>query len=358
MSAIREQEHLIKVHFDKMIVKMKELSSSSSAGRVDMEKMFNCVAFDIIGDLAFGSSFGALDRYEYHAYMVGVFKNLKVFSMFQRLSVFPWALRAMGLLMQAIPAAVKGRAQHFAFAAERVKDRIASQTERRDFFWYILQHNEKSERGLSREEMYANAGLLIGAGSETTATLLSGTTYHLLRNPHVLYRLTREVRNAFATDADIDIARASQLPYLVAVMEEGMRLYPPGPAANVRVTNHATLVDGVLVPGGVRVAVQPWTAHRAESNFFDAEGFRPERWLPGADKVFALDRRDAVQPFSYGPRNCIGKSLAYAEMYTAMARTLFNFDMRLCEESRDWIEQAAFIFWDKGPLWVELTPRK
>lgn len=144
-AAIREQEPLIKTHFDKMVIKMKELAAICPSGRVDMEKMYNCVAFDIIGDLAFGNSFGALDRYEYHTYMIGVFKNLKVFSIFQRLSVYPLALKSMGLLMQFIPAAVKGRARHFAFAAERVKERIATPTERRDFFWYILQHNEKSE---------------------------------------------------------------------------------------------------------------------------------------------------------------------------------------------------------------------
>lgn len=221
--------------------------------------------------------------------------------------------------------------------------------------------------------MYANAGLLIGAGSETTATLLSGTTFLLLQNPSAMHKLTQEIRSAFTSDADINLARVCQLPYLGAVMEEGMRLYPPGPAANVRVTNIPTRIDGHVVPAGVRVAVQQWTTHRSASNFYDPECFRPERWLHHSSRsekttpsgvgeqdlsIFANDRRDAVQPFSYGPRNCLGKSLAYAEMYTAMARTFFNFDMRLCAESQEWMDtQNAFIFWNKGPLWVEITPR-
>ncbi|TKA75602.1 hypothetical protein B0A49_03864 [Cryomyces minteri] len=333
--AVKEQEPLMKVHFDKMVAGIKEQAAVSRKGRIDMEKMYNCVAFDVIGDLAFSDSFGALDRYAYHEFMIGVARNLK----------------AMSVVTQIIPAAVKGRAKHFGFAAERVEARIARETHRKDFMWYILRHNEKDERGLSRQEIYSNAGLLIGAGSETTATLLTGTTYYLLKNPRVMQKLRSEIRSAFDSDADINITSASQLPYLSAVMEEGMRLYPPGPAANVRVTNHATRIDGNIVPKGVRVSVQAWTAHRSKSNFIDAENFIPERWQPGVDKRVVNDKRDAVQPFSYGPRNCLGKSLAYAEMYSIMARTFYNFDMELCSESEGWLDQRAFIFWDKGPLW-------
>jgi len=356
-AAIKEQEPLMRVHFDKMVARMKEQAATSPDGRIDMEKMYNCVAFDVIGDLSFGDSFGALDKYEYHEYMVGVFRNLKVFTTFQRLSVYPWMLNAMRGLMQLIPAVVEGRAKHFGFAAERVKARIARNTARKDFMWYVLKHNENDERGLTPEEIYSNAGLLIGAGSETTASLLTGTTYYLLKNPRVMQKLVSEIRGAFESNADITITAASQLPYLTAVMEEGMRLYPPGPAANVRVTNHPTRIDGHMVPEGVRVAVQAWTTHRSDSNFFDAESFIPERWQPDAEERFKNDKRNALQPFSYGPRNCLGKSLAYAEMYSLMARVLYNFDLELCSESRGWIDQPAFIFWDKGPLWVKVTPR-
>jgi len=354
--AVQEQEPLLKVHFDKLVTRMKEQATTSPDGRIDMEKMYNCVAFDVIGDLAFGDSFGALDKYEYHEFMHGVFRNIKVFSMFQRLSVYPLALKAFMGLMGIIPAAVEGRRKHFEFATIRVKERIARDTPRKDFMWYILRHNEDDERGLTREEMYSNAGLLIGAGSETSGTLLAGTTYHLLKNPRVMQKLVAEIRTAVESDADINITAVSQLPYLRAVMEESMRLYSPVGAANVRVTNHPTRIAGNLVPKGVRVSVQPYTTFRSESNFFDPESFIPERWQPGEDKRFSNDKRDALQPFSYGPRNCIGKALAYAEMYSLAARVLYNFDMELCPESETWLDQRAFIFWNKGPLWVKVTP--
>lgn len=356
-AAVKEQEYLMRVHFDKMVDRIREQAWASRCGLVDMEKMYNCVAFDVIGDLAFGESFGALDAFEYHEYMNGVFMNLKVFSMFQRLSVYKWALKAIGMLMSVVPAAVEGRRKHFAFAAERVKARMSRETDRKDFLWYILKHNEKDGRGLSREEIYSNSGLLIGAGSETTATTLTGATFYLLNNPKSMQRLCDEVRSAFGSTSEISIATASKLPYLVAIIEEAMRLYPPGPAANVRVTNHAMDIDSRLVPRGTRVAVQQWTAHRSESNFHDAERFLPERWLANADARFASDKRNAVNPFSFGPRNCLGKALAYAEMYSIMARVVYNFDMELDIRSSDWLNQRAFIFWEKGPLWVKITPR-
>lgn len=57
----------------------------------------------------------------------------------------------------------------------------------------------------------------------------------------------------------------------------------------------------------VSVSVAHFSAYRATANFADPDAFHPERWLDHADAKFANDQRDALQPFSYGPRNCIGK---------------------------------------------------
>ena len=85
----------------------------------------------------------------------------------------------------------------------------------------------------------------------------------------------------------------------------------------------------------------------------------PERWLgpdhPYYDPQFDADKKAAMQPFSFGPRNCIGKNLAYNEMKVILARLIWAFDIALQPECRGWPdEQKAFIVWEKDPLWVQL----
>lgn len=104
-------------------------------------------------------------------------------------------------------------------------------------------------------------------------------------------------------------------------------------------------------------------ANRLETNFHRATEFLPERHLKERDPAFDRDSKDVVQPFSMGPRNCIGRNLAYAEMRLILAKVLWNFDLSLDEErmrrdgTPDWLKQRAFALWEKKPLWVKLTPR-
>lgn len=88
---------------------------------------------------------------------------------------------------------------------------------------------------MPQEDIESHAGLLIIAGSETTATLLSGCTFLLLNNPDALERLTREVRSTFKEESEITINSAGQLEYMLACLDEALRCYPPVPIGNPRV---------------------------------------------------------------------------------------------------------------------------
>ena len=97
----------------------------------------------------------------------------------------------------------------------------------------------------------------------------------------------------------------------------------------------------------------------SECNFHDARNFHPERWSPDAisdaNSPYIQDRREACNPFSVGPRNCIGRNLAYHEMRLIMARVLFNFDLALQPECVGWAEsQRTFALWEKPPLLVKI----
>lgn len=65
------------------------------------------------------------------------------------------------------------------------------------------------------------------------------------------------------------------------------------------------------------------------------------------------------KPFSFGPRDCIGRNLAYHEMRLIMAKLLWNFDMELDPRSEGWTEALrTFVIWEKSPLLVRLKARK
>ena len=102
----------------------------------------------------------------------------------------------------------------------------------------------QDEWNLSFEKLSVNATILLLAGSETTATTLSGVTYLLLMRPETLARLQQEIRTSFSNPDEITINLVGKLSYMLAVLNETLRFYPPLTAGMVR----------VVPPGGVEIA--------------------------------------------------------------------------------------------------------
>lgn len=88
------------------------------------------------------------------------------------------------------------------------------------------------------------------AGGETSGSAMASILYFLLKNPDVLAKLNSEVRSAYTSSADIDVASTTKLEYLMAVLKEGMRIFPTAPQGTPRVSPGVT-VEGHFVPKGV-----------------------------------------------------------------------------------------------------------
>lgn len=162
-----------------------------------------------------------------------------------------------------------------------------------------------------------------------------------------------EIRSTFTAESEITVDELARLPYLNACIEEGLRIYPPTPASLPRrVPQEGAFIAGKWIPGDVSVAISQWATNRHTVNFRDSASFIPERFL--GDPKYASDNFAAFQPFSTGPRNCIGKNLAYHEIRLLLTMTLWNFDLSLEAESKEWSNQRLFIFWEKKPLMVKL----
>lgn len=129
--------------------------------------------------------------------------------------------------------------------------------------------------------MLQAASALVIAGSETSATLLSGCTWHLLRNPSILSKAQSEVRNAFSSADEIKLGTVEKLPYLRAVLEEALRMYPPVPSVFLRKTKkEGLMVDGVFVPGNVRAPLF-FTPPPFSRPFHTGSLYRVERGVSG-----------------------------------------------------------------------------
>lgn len=150
---------------------------------------------------------------------------------------------------------IRARKEFFNLSVEKVTKRLESDTTRPDFFSYILKNQgSDSKIALRRDEIDANAVLLLVAGSETTATLLSGATYLLLKkgSERVYQKLVDEIRGAFERSGDITLEKVNKMPYLLACLQEALRYYPPVPAGFPRVVpKGGDSISGHYIPEGV-----------------------------------------------------------------------------------------------------------
>jgi cytochrome P450 len=144
------------------------------------------------------------------------------------------------------------RQQFFENTVQKVTERLERVTDRRDFMAHILDNQSSPEKALTKDEIVSNSVLFLVAGSETTATMLSGTTYLLLKDPKIYKKLVEEVRGAFEKADDITVDAVSKLPYLLACLQEGLRYYPPVPTGFPRVVPPGgDTISGHYIPEGV-----------------------------------------------------------------------------------------------------------
>ncbi|KAK7716220.1 hypothetical protein SLS64_003372 [Diaporthe eres] len=192
------QQPVIKQYVDQLFRKLHEASEGGTKP-VDIERWFNFTTFDVIGDLALSTKL----------------------------------------------------AENRELSRQKVRKRLDLGTSRPDFMDAMIRKSESAGSTISFEELTSNAFILIVAGSETTATLLSAATYFLATNPASLAKLNDEVRSTFQSEDQIDMLSVQKLKYLPAVLEESMRLYPPVPSSSPRMIGEGgDKIIGEFIPEG------------------------------------------------------------------------------------------------------------
>ena len=177
---------------------------------------------------------------------------------------------------------------------------------------------------MTRQQLHDETMTLFLAGHETTAQMLTWTWYALSQNPAVETRLEEELSGVLGTRA-IEVADVPRLPYLHAVINESLRLYPPAYIMAREVVEPCEIGGYTLRPTSTIIFSQ-WVMQRDPRFYEDPEAFRPERWLDGlADRLPA----GAYFPFGDGPRRCIGQGFALLEAAVVIATLARRFRFRL-----------------------------
>ncbi|KAG4429108.1 hypothetical protein IFR05_015410 [Cadophora sp. M221] len=355
---MQQYETVVLEFVRQLVIKLHEME----ARPVDICQWLNYALFDITGKLLFDKSFEALQNSNSDQWIQALFDwvaGAALLSMAQKL----WPLTS--IITWLVPKKMRdAEASHRTKTKEVLENRmeraesveVENRSSRKDLISNIALC--PAYVNLTEAEILETCRVLLVGGAETMATVICGTLYYLLCNPSSLSKLSTELRSKFESSSQINKESVGKLTYLSEVIQEGFRKFPPLPGNLRRITPPTgCLISGSFIPGKTVVGVDIYAANHSPQNFAKATEFCPERWSKAnLPEIFVKDKREAMRPFSVGPRNCIAQNLAYMELQIVLAILIFSFDIELLEESESWADNVkVFGFVQKQRLMVHLA---
>jgi cytochrome P450 len=221
--------------------------------------------------------------------------------------------------------------------AELIDRRRRTGEEHFDFLSMLMASRDReTDEAMSDKELIDEVLTLIVAGHETTAAALTWTWYLVSQHPDAQARLQAEA-DRMSADQTLGLDAAESLEFTHQVLQEALRLYPPGWLITRR-TLEADELGGFPLAPRTDVFISPYMLHRHPAFWSEPEEFRPERFAgPDAEER----HRFAYIPFAVGPRHCIGENIAMFEMLVHVQAMSRRF--RLTRAGDDPIELEAQI---------------
>jgi cytochrome P450 len=206
-----------------------------------------------------------------------------------------------------------------------IDKRRRSRSERQDLLSMLLQaRDEETHEGMDDKQLRDEIITIFGAGHATTAITLAWTWYLLDRHPEIEARLQAELATVLGGRLPT-FENLPQLSYTRQVIEESLRLYPPG-WMTARLSIEADEIGGYHIPPNSEIFLSPYLTHRHPAFWENPEVVDPDRFLP---ERTVRRPRFAYFPFSGGPRVCIGQSFAMMEAQLIAAIIAQNYRLRL-----------------------------
>lgn len=194
---------------------------------------------------------------------------------------------------------------------------------RTDILSLMMAARDEDGQPLSDEELRDELLTLLFAGHETTATALAWALYWVHRQPNVYQKLMEELASV---DSDTDPLTIFRLPYLTAVCQETLRIYPVGILTFPRTVKQPMELLGYQLEPGMNLVGCIYLTHHREDLYPEPKEFKPERFLERKFSPYEY------LPFGGGVRQCLGLALAQYEMKLVLANILLNYELTLAEK--------------------------
>jgi cytochrome P450 len=236
--------------------------------------------------------------------------------------------------------------------AEIIHRRRGEEEDHFDYLGMLMDARDKDTgEAMTEREMIDEVMTLVVAGHETTAAALNWTWYLLSQHPDVDAKMHAEIMATEEVPSP-SLSQMEALTYTHQVIDETLRLYPPGWLLSRR-TIGPDVLSGYPIPAGTDVLLSPYLLHRNPRYWSDPDTFKPERFSAEQE---ASRPRFAYMPFAAGPRHCIGEAFALYEMLVHLYKVARRYRLTYVPDEPIALE-AQINLRTRKPLFMRLERR-
>ncbi len=246
-----------------------------------------------------------------------------------------------------------------AVARQRMSDQPELAEKPTNYLEAILAEKDETDRPkYSDKEIVGNVLIMLLAGEDAIADVLTWTMYNICAYPEIQQKLQEEVAAAQEIEPNLETMEAiDALKFTDAVVSETLRMHPADHALFME-TDEDVELGGYLIPKGTVIFLLIRFSMQDDDNFGLGTEFHPERWLAARNCPFhGAHNRKAFVPFGNGPRGCPGRTLSYLEMKRIVAMICHNFDIQFADGPPTMTEEWGILMTPRG-LSVRFTRRQ
>ncbi|KAI2469670.1 cytochrome P450 [Annulohypoxylon bovei var. microspora] len=342
------------------IIRKRYITTPEAGGfrPLDLARTVSYFTIDVISKLSTGQEFGFLEtESDRHGFIAATHKQILLISIAQDVPlVRDIAYSTLGLKIwgpKETDSTGFGRIMHIANEAIRKRFKPDADKQEKTVLASFIRH------GLTQPQCEVESLFMFVAGSDTTASAIRATLLHILSIPRVYQRMKDEITlavNEGRVSSPITQAEAKELPYLQAVIYEGLRIRPVTTAMVAKeVPRGGDTINGKFIPEGMIIGSNFQSLLHSKALFGeDAEMFRPERYMELDPKARTEMERNVELTFGYGRWMCAGKPIAFMELNKIYFELLRNFDFQLLNPQNPMTTASYGLYLDKG-LIVRVT---